>query len=198
MQGGVPDERAVEQGKPGRIEGPKPSARIAQAGSTTATWIGSLMADVINLADLIATAGDAVIVSDAAGAIVVWNPAAERIFGFAEAEALGRTLDIITPERHRERHWSGYAKSMETGATRYGDGELLRVPALRKDGSQISIAFTVGMLLGADGRPVGVSAIVRDETSRFEGDRRTRKRLAELEAKVKELEARTGACAGNA
>lgn len=156
------------------------------------------MADVIDLADLIATAGDGVIVSDSMGAIVVWNPAAERIFGFSRDEALGRSLDIITPERHRERHWAGYAKSMETGVTRYGDGELLRVPALHKDGRQISIAFTVGMLFGPDGRPAGVSAIVRDETSRFESDRRTRKRLAALEDRIKELEARTGACAGNA
>ena len=64
---------------------------------------------------LVAAIGDAVVISDADGRIVVWNPAAERIFGFLEAEALGQSLDLITPERHRRRHWDGYAKTMRTG-----------------------------------------------------------------------------------
>src|SRR3546814_10063811 len=72
---------------------------------------------------------DAVIVSDAEGIIRLWNAGAERIFGFPAAEALGRSLDIIIPERLRERHWSGYAETMRTGVTRYGAGALLSVPA---------------------------------------------------------------------
>lgn len=147
------------------------------------------MAQPIDFADLIATAGDAVVVADATGAIVVWNAAAERIFGFSEAEALGRSLDIITPERHRERHWDGYARSMETGKTRYGNGELLKVPALHKDGRALSIAFTVGMLFDGDGKTVGVSAIIRDETERWAQQREERKRISELKAEVKRLQA---------
>lgn len=150
------------------------------------------MPQTIDFADLIATAGDAVVVSDADGAIVVWNAAAERIFGFSEAEALGRSLDLITPERHRRRHWDGYAKSMATGETRYGDGELLRVPALHKDGKPLSIAFTVGMLFGRDGKPTGVTAIIRDETKRWNDDRETRKRLSDLEQRLNEANAPAG------
>ena len=60
-----------------------------------------------DLANLVAAIGDAVVVADPEGAITVWNPAAERIFGFTAAEALGQTLDLITPERHRRRHWDG-------------------------------------------------------------------------------------------
>jgi len=133
---------------------------------------------------LVAAVSDAVIVSDAGGAIVLWNAGAERIFGHTEAEALGRSLDLITPERLRQRHWDGYHKSMETGTTRYGAGDMLRVPAVHKDGRAMSIAFTVAMLFGPDGKVNGVIAVIRDETTRFNDDRALRKRLAELEAQL--------------
>lgn len=129
---------------------------------------------------LVAAIGDAVVISDADGRIVTWNPAAERIFGFTQAEALGETLDLITPERHRRRHWDGYAKTMRTGETRYGTS-LLKVPALHKDGRALSIAFTVAMLHGAEGEVTGIAAIIRDETERFQEERALRRRVAELE-----------------
>jgi PAS domain S-box-containing protein len=129
---------------------------------------------------LVAAIGDAVVISDADGRIVTWNPAAERIFGFSEAEALGETLDLITPERHRKRHWDGYAKTMRTGETRYGTS-LLKVPALHKDGRALSIAFTVALLHGVEGEVTGIAAIIRDETERFQEERTLRRRVAELE-----------------
>jgi PAS domain S-box-containing protein len=139
------------------------------------------MSQSVDFAELVTRMGDAVVVSDVEGAIVVWNPAAERIFGFTEAEALGRSLDLITPERHRQRHWSGYEKTMRTGQTRYGS-DLLRVPALHKDGRPLSIAFTLGLLHGADDAITGIAAVIRDETQRWNEDRQMRRRLAELEA----------------
>ncbi|KQP59130.1 histidine kinase [Methylobacterium sp. Leaf399] len=141
------------------------------------------MAQAIDFEQLVTATGDAVVVSDADGAIVVWNPAAERIFGFTPEEAIGRSLDLITPERQRQRHWDGYAKTMRTGVTRYG-ADVLRVPALHKDGHTLSIAFTVGMLHGPDGAVTGIAAIIRDETKRWTDERQMRQRLAELEARV--------------
>ena len=126
--------------------------------------------------------GDGVVISDAKGEIVFWNSAAERIFGYTASEALGKSLDIITPERFRERHWDGYKKSMETGTTRYGS-TLLTVPALHKEGKALSIAFTVAMLTNADGNVEGIAAIVRDDTARFQADRLLKKQIAELETK---------------
>jgi PAS domain S-box-containing protein len=120
-------------------------------------------------------------VSDATGVITLWNPACERMFGFSEAEALGASLDIIIPERQRARHWAQYAKTMSTGVTRYGD-QLLRVPALHKDGHSLSIAFTVGLIKAADGSVSGVLAIVRDETSRWAEERALKRRVADLES----------------
>jgi PAS domain S-box-containing protein len=138
----------------------------------------------VDLNQLVANAGDAVMVSDAKGAIVLWNKACERIFGFTEAEALGQSLDVIIPMRQRQRHWEGYQKTMETAITKYG-ADLLRVPALHKNGHTLSIAFTVSMLFSAEGKVTGIAAIVRDESKRFADDRELRKRLVEAEAKVK-------------
>jgi PAS domain S-box-containing protein len=127
--------------------------------------------------------GDGIIVCDAAGAIIVWNPAATRIFGFTAEEALGQSLDLIIPERQRQRHWDGYHKTMATGETRYGS-DLLRVPALHKEGKPLSIAFTVAMLHDAQGKVSAIIAIVRDETARWTEERGLKTRLAQLEAKA--------------
>ncbi|WP_415752696.1 PAS domain-containing protein [Ramlibacter tataouinensis] len=130
--------------------------------------------------ELIQAIGDAVVVAGTDGNIAYWNPAATRIFGFTEDEAMGRALDLIIPERQRARHNEGYAKTVATGTTRYGTS-LLRVPALHKDGRRLSIAFTVALLQGEDGGVSGVAAVIRDETERFEQDQQLRKRLTELE-----------------
>jgi PAS domain S-box-containing protein len=108
----------------------------------------------IDLHQLVECVGDAIVVADAHEKIVLWNPAATRIFGYSEQEALGNTLDLIVPERQRQKHNEGYNHSMETGTTRYG-ASLLKVPAKHKDGSTISIAFTVGMLFDASGKASG-------------------------------------------
>jgi len=136
----------------------------------------------VDLAALVAAAGDAIILADTAGTIRLWNPAAERIFGFSPSEVLGASLDLIIPERLRPRHWAGYREVMRTGQTRYG-ADVLRVPAMRKDGRRISIAFTVALLLAPDGQVSGIAAIVRDETARWEEEQQMRRRLAELEAR---------------
>jgi PAS domain S-box-containing protein len=133
---------------------------------------------------LIQSAGDAIVASGTDGSILLWNRAAERIFGYTEAEALGRSLDLIIPEGLETRHWEGYRRVMQTGETRYGT-ELLRVPAVHKDGRRLSIAFTVALLYSPAQEIQAIAAIIRDETSRWEEERALRTRLAELEAKNK-------------
>lgn len=134
----------------------------------------------IDMKQLVEAIGDAIVASDAGGTIVLWNPAAERMFGFSESEALGQSLDLIIPQRQQQRHWDGYHKTMATGQTRYGN-DVLRVPAMHKDGHTISIAFTVALLHTADGKVSAIVAAIRDETSRFAEERNLRKRLTELE-----------------
>ncbi|MDB5775663.1 MAG: domain S-box protein [Herbaspirillum sp.] len=138
----------------------------------------------IDLNQLVDAIGDGIVVCDAGGAITGWNPAAERIFGFSESEALGRSLDLIVPERQRARHWDGYHKTMATGETRYGN-DVLRVPALHKEGRPLSIAFTVALLRTPDNKVSSIIAVIRDETARWTEERELRRRLTELEAKEK-------------
>ncbi|MCS0497725.1 PAS domain S-box protein [Ancylobacter sp. MQZ15Z-1] len=130
---------------------------------------------------LLDSAGDAIVASDAAGDIVLWNAGAERIFGFAEEEALGRSLDIIIPEPFRARHWEGYRETVATGSSRYGAGDLLAVPGLHRDGRRLSIEFTIVLLKDAAGKVTGMVAAVRDVTARFEETKALKKRLAALE-----------------
>ena len=130
-------------------------------------------------AALLAGMPDGVVYSDAEGKIRFWNQGAARIFGFTQAEALGLSLDIIIPENLRARHWQGYAETMRTGQTRYGDGQLLSVPALRKDGARISVEFTIVPFTDAAGKMIGIAAIMRDATARFEEMRALRRRIAE-------------------
>jgi PAS domain S-box-containing protein len=144
----------------------------------------AISSSTVDLEQLVAGAGDAIVVCDAAGAITLWNRAAERIFGFTPADALGQSLDLIIPQRQRDRHWEGYHKTMATAVTKYG-ADVLRVPALHKDGHTLSIAFTVSMLFSDDRKVTGIAAIVRDETKRFTEERELRKRLVEAEALAK-------------
>ncbi len=129
---------------------------------------------------LLTGCSDAVIVSDRDGTITMWNPGAERIFGFTEAEALGRPLDIIVPDSLRSRHWDGYVTTVASGQSRYGAGDILAVPGLHKDGHRISVEFTIAMLHDASGKVEGMAAVLRDVTRRFEEMRELRKRLADL------------------
>ncbi|MGA8937584.1 MAG: PAS domain-containing protein [Acidobacteriaceae bacterium] len=141
------------------------------------------MSTEIEYEQLIRAIGDGVVIADAAGTITLWNPAAERIFGFSAEEAMGKSLDLIIPERLRQRHWDGYDKTMETGVTKYGS-ELLRVPAVHKDGRPLSIAFTVALLYSQEHAVTGIAAVIRDDTARFNDERTLRKRVAELEAQI--------------
>ena len=137
----------------------------------------------IDYQQLVDVISDAVVVADNSGAINLWNPAAERLFGFTPAEALGGSLDLIIPERLRARHWAGFTKTMATGETRYAH-DVLQVLAVHKDGRALSIAFTVGLLYGPQRQVTGIVAVIRDETTRYAEEQNLRKRIAELERNV--------------
>src|SRR4051794_1157630 len=127
---------------------------------------------------LVAGMPDAIIYADAEGAIRFWNSGATRIFGFTEAEAIGQPLDIIIPERLRARHWTGFRETMRTGQSRYDSGQMLAVPAIRKDGASISVEFTIVPFADDSGQMIGIAAIMRDVTARFEELRNLRRQMA--------------------
>jgi PAS domain S-box-containing protein len=138
------------------------------------------MAESFDVDAFVRGAADAIIAAGTDGKIISWNPAAARIFGFIAEEALGKSLDLIIPGRFRARHWEGYQQVMATGQTKYAS-EVLRVPALHREGKALSIAFTVTLLDAPGGGGRVIAAIVRDETARWNEECELRKRLAELE-----------------
>lgn len=123
---------------------------------------------------------DAIIFSDREGVIRLWNEGAEQMLGFPAEEALGQSLDIFIPENQRARHWAGYFRVMETGATRYAT-ELLAAPAVRKDGTRLSTEFSMTVIRDQAGNVAGTAAVMRDVTARWEKEKSLRARLAELE-----------------
>ena len=127
---------------------------------------------------------DAILISDREGTVRYWNAAAERVFGFRASEALGVSMDLIIPERLRGRHWAGWKTTMKTGVTRYGEGQLLAVPALHKDGRQISVEFSIQLLKDVGGRIEWVVAVMRDVTERYGREKALRAQLKVLEAKA--------------
>jgi PAS domain S-box-containing protein len=129
---------------------------------------------------ILSAQADAIIAANREGAIIFWNPGAERIFGFARAEAIGRSLDIIIPTRLRKRHWNGYSRVMESGESRYGEGDVLAVPGTAKDGRQLSLEFAIVLLRDESRRLIGLAAVMRDVTERFEETRALKRKVAEM------------------
>jgi PAS domain S-box-containing protein len=135
-------------------------------------------------AQIVEKAADAILFTDREGVIRLWNAGAERIFGWAAAEAVGQSMDLIIPERLRSRHWQNWNRVMETGLTRYAT-EVLAVPALRKDGAPLSIEFTITLVRDEAGKILGPAAIIRDVTARFLREKELRAKMKELEAKAR-------------
>ena len=133
----------------------------------------SVLADAV-----LHTSSDAIVASDKDGIIQFWNAGAERIFGYTSGDAMGKSLDIIIPERLRARHWQGYRQVMATGESRYGHGDVLAVPGIRKDGTGVSLEFTIVPVRDGTSRMIGMVAIMRDVTARFEEMRALRQKIA--------------------
>jgi PAS domain S-box-containing protein len=131
---------------------------------------------------LLSSRANAIIAADRAGIIRVWNAGAERLFGYARQEALEQSLNLIIPERLRQRHWDGYNHVIQTGHSRYAEGELLSVPAIRKDGSTISVEFTITPIKDETGKLIGMAAVMRDVTKKFQEMRELKRRLDERSA----------------
>jgi PAS domain S-box-containing protein len=132
---------------------------------------------------IIDQAPDAVLVSDRDGRIRLWNRGAELVFGYTAAEALGQSLDLIIPERLQGRHWDGYHRVMATGESQYGT-KLLSVPALHRDGRQISCAFSIVMLKDEQGQLLGIASIMRDATAGWQKEQDLKAQITELKGQL--------------
>jgi PAS domain S-box-containing protein len=133
--------------------------------------------------EIIEKTQEAIIFADREGIIRLWNAGAETIFGFQAAEVVGQSLELMIPEQLRAQHRAGYQRVMKTGVTQYGS-KLLAVPAIRKDGARISLEFTVVLLREAAGNILGVAAVIRDVTARWEREKAMRAHMAALEGQA--------------
>jgi PAS domain S-box-containing protein len=150
---------------------------VTESGSTmgvTEEWLA---------AAVVKESPEAIVVTDPAGLIRLWNDGAARMFGYSTEEAIGQNLDIIIPEKLRERHWKGYFQTMATGYTRYGD-KLLSVPATHRDGQRLSIEFSVALLRDDADQIVGISAVMREITERRNAEKALRTKITELEKRA--------------
>jgi PAS domain S-box-containing protein len=131
---------------------------------------------------IIENAPDAILYVDAQGLIQLWNGGAERIFGFSASEAIGKSLDIIIPEKLRGRHWEGYYKVMASGQSKYRS-DLLSVPALHREGQRLSVDFSIVMLKDEQGHVTGIASLMRDMTAQRQKEKELKERIAELEGR---------------
>jgi PAS domain S-box-containing protein len=144
------------------------------------------MSDIISAEQLsqriVSDSNDAIMFADRQGSILLWNRGAEKMFGYSESEVLGQSLDLIIPENLRGRHWEGYFRVMESGESHYSV-DLLSAPALRKDGTRISTEFSMVLVKGDDGKVLGVAAVIRDVSARWQREKELKERIRVLENK---------------
>ena len=109
---------------------------------------------------IVEQSADAIIFADPAGIIRIWNIASERLFGFAAADSLGQSLDIIIPERLREAHWRGYRAAMQSGTTKHA-GRPTLTKALHKTGETIFVQMSFAVVASPENAVLGSVAIAR-------------------------------------
>src|SRR5262249_47932696 len=126
---------------------------------------------------------DCVIVADASGRIVEFNPAAERTFGYARQEALGRTMaELIVPPSLRDRHRAAFARFVKT---REGSmlGRRVELTGMRADGSEFPLELALSQV---QAEPVLICGALRDISATKRAERHLRE-LAEEQAALREL-----------
>jgi PAS domain S-box-containing protein len=136
------------------------------------------------LAAIVESSDDAIVSKDLTGTILSWNSAAERMFGYPAAEAVGRHITLIIPaERHHEE---------DTVLARIRSGQSVdhfETVRVHKDGRPVEVSLTVSPIRGAGGEIVGASKIARDISIRKRIDRERLEFLAREQAARAEAEA---------
>jgi two-component system sensor kinase FixL len=128
------------------------------------------ISEALGLGRLFDTIRDAVVVAEVgAGRIVLWNPAAARLFGYTSEEIVGLPLETIVPERLRGKHRAGLAryKRTRTGAIIEGH-RAVELPALRKDGTEFHAELMLSPMRDVSVEGLYVLGVIRDITERKE------------------------------
>ena len=187
--------RALEEDTPQDCEVRLPDQRVfhvhlqrtlSAAGAAAPHWLRVALLDVTDRvraqidrahAAIVATSDDAICSCDTAGVIVSWNKAAEHMFGYSAAEAIGRHISVLAPPFLAQEPAELMARVARGGSVRQ-----LETMRRRKDGTDLHVSLTVSAIKDSTGRIVSFSEVVRDVSER------TRARMA-----LQEREARLGA-----
>lgn len=121
---------------------------------------------------IIAQMPEAVVFSDRAGTIRVWNRGAEALYGWSADEVVGRSLDVMIPEHLRRAHWDAFERAFAAGRTR-GGSAVRTTRSLHKDGRRLYVELSFALVHDASGNPVGALAVGRDGTERYLASRAT-------------------------
>ncbi|NMC49065.1 MAG: PAS domain S-box protein [Desulfovibrio sp.] len=133
--------------------------------------------ELVFLATIVESSEDAVIGMSSDGAVVSWNRAAERIYGYPAQEILGRPITVLVPPGRR-REFSEYMARVAAGEP------VVRMETIRarKNGSPVHVSLTVSPIRGDSGQILGISCIARDITRRKEAEKALRRAKEEAEA----------------
>jgi len=137
-----------------------------------------------HLAAIVTSSDDAIISKDLNGTITSWNRGAERLFGYSEREAIGRSIMILIPPEHLQEEPKILA------AIKNGESlEHYETVRCRKDGTLVDISLTISPIKDDEGRIIGASKVARDITTRKRQEDELRRWNDQLEMRVQE---RTG------
>ena len=148
-----------------------PDAAVDVPGDATA-WLTAVLAST----------SDAIVGTALDGTIVSWNGSAERIFGYAADEIVGRSIRALVPPDNPEE-WKTIL-DLVRGGDRLDSYDTVRV---HKDGSRIDVALTVVPVLDADGSVIGISAVARNISNRRQTDAALARAITQLERRNREL-----------
>jgi PAS domain S-box-containing protein len=133
----------------------------------------ALRANAARTSAMVTAALDCIVSMEATGRVIEINQAAEKTFGYAHEEAIGKDMaDLIIPERLRERHRAGLAAYVRTGAGPIL-GKRIEMPAVRKDGTEIKVELSVVSLPGAE--PPIFCGFLRDITEQKRAEEELRR-----------------------
>lgn len=124
-------------------------------------------------AAIVAQMAEAVVCADRQGLIQRWNAAAEQMFGFSAAEAIGQSLDLMIPEPLRAAHWRGFHATMNSNTLRL-NGRPTLTRGLHQSGRKLYIEMSFAMVRDEAHQVIGSVAVARDVTERVEREKAAR------------------------
>jgi len=134
------------------------------------------------LAAIVTTSEDAILSTTLSGLVTTWNTAAELLFGYTEAEMLGKPVTVLLPQQ--SLHEETITLARIKAGHRLDPFETVRI---KKDGTAAEVSVTLSPIKNADGKVIGASTIVRSITDRKRAEKSLKDSLKEKEALLKEV-----------